>query len=70
MRANPVQAGSQAEFSQWLCHRTMLLTEGSIHVSLVFPCERVVCKIREDGGEQMPQVCIYGKESFNTFFFA
>ncbi|KAI4295750.1 hypothetical protein L6164_035761 [Bauhinia variegata] len=39
LRSNPVQAGSQAEFSQWLCH-----VHNVINRSLakpVFPCERV-----------------------------
>ncbi|XP_010556521.1 PREDICTED: FAD-linked sulfhydryl oxidase ERV1 [Tarenaya hassleriana] len=39
LRANPVQAGSQEEFSQWLCHvhNTVNRSLGK----LVFPCERV-----------------------------
>ncbi|KAL9276038.1 FAD-linked sulfhydryl oxidase ERV1-like protein [Drosera capensis] len=39
LRANPVQAGSQAEFSQWLCH-----VHNIVNRSLgktIFPCERV-----------------------------
>ncbi|XP_028780586.1 FAD-linked sulfhydryl oxidase ERV1 isoform X2 [Neltuma alba] len=39
LRANPVQAGSQAEFSQWLCH-----VHNVVNRSLgkpIFPCERV-----------------------------
>ncbi|KAL1353271.1 hypothetical protein AAHE18_06G226700 [Arachis hypogaea] len=43
IRANPVQAGSHAEFSQWLCH-----VHNVVNRSLgkpVFPCERV-----EQGG--------------------
>ncbi|KAJ1442483.1 ERV/ALR sulfhydryl oxidase domain [Sesbania bispinosa] len=39
LRANPVQAGSHAEFSQWLCH-----VHNVVNRSLgkpVFPCERV-----------------------------
>ncbi|RYR55243.1 hypothetical protein Ahy_A06g030493 [Arachis hypogaea] len=39
IRANPVQAGSHAEFSQWLCH-----VHNVVNRSLgkpVFPCERV-----------------------------
>lgn len=39
LRANPVQVGSQAEFSQWLCH-----VHNIVNRSLgkpVFPCERV-----------------------------
>ncbi|KAL9268036.1 FAD-linked sulfhydryl oxidase ERV1-like protein [Drosera capensis] len=38
-RANPVEAGSQAEFSQWLCH-----VHNVVNRSLgkaIFPCERV-----------------------------
>ncbi|RVX03211.1 FAD-linked sulfhydryl oxidase ERV1 [Vitis vinifera] len=38
-RANPVQAGSQAEFSQWLCH-----VHNVVNRSLnkpIFPCKRV-----------------------------
>ncbi|KAK9941883.1 hypothetical protein M0R45_007576 [Rubus argutus] len=39
LRTNPVQAGSHAEFSQWLCH-----VHNTVNRSLnkvVFPCERV-----------------------------
>ncbi|KAK7294715.1 hypothetical protein RJT34_17608 [Clitoria ternatea] len=39
LRANPVQSGSHAEFSQWLCH-----VHNVVNRSLgkpVFPCERV-----------------------------
>ncbi|KAK7260914.1 hypothetical protein RIF29_27213 [Crotalaria pallida] len=39
IRSNPVQAGSHAEFSQWLCH-----VHNVVNRSLgkpVFPCERV-----------------------------
>ncbi|PQQ17887.1 FAD-linked sulfhydryl oxidase ERV1 isoform X1 [Prunus yedoensis var. nudiflora] len=39
LRSNPVQAGSHAEFSQWLCH-----VHNTVNRSLskpVFPCERV-----------------------------
>lgn len=39
VRANPVQTGSHAEFSQWLCH-----VHNVVNRSLdkpVFPCERV-----------------------------
>ncbi|KAK9715838.1 hypothetical protein RND81_06G193000 [Saponaria officinalis] len=39
LRANPVQAGSQAEFSRWLCH-----VHNVVNRSLgkpIFPCERV-----------------------------
>ncbi|KAK4752157.1 hypothetical protein SAY87_020955 [Trapa incisa] len=39
LRANPVQAGSHAEFSQWLCH-----IHNVVNRSLgkaIFPCERV-----------------------------
>ncbi|KAL2930078.1 FAD-linked sulfhydryl oxidase ERV1 [Bienertia sinuspersici] len=39
LRANPVQTGSQAEFSQWLCH-----VHNVVNRSLgkpIFPCERV-----------------------------
>ncbi|XP_059590512.1 FAD-linked sulfhydryl oxidase ERV1 [Vitis vinifera] len=38
-KANPVQAGSQAEFSQWLCH-----VHNVVNRSLnkpIFPCKRV-----------------------------
>nr|KYP53549.1 FAD-linked sulfhydryl oxidase ALR [Cajanus cajan] len=49
VRANPVQAGSHAEFSQWLCHvhnvvnrRQVLLVMVSKSLDKpVFPCERV-----------------------------
>ncbi|XP_010500541.1 PREDICTED: FAD-linked sulfhydryl oxidase ERV1 isoform X1 [Camelina sativa] len=39
LRSNPAQAGSQEEFSQWLCHvhNTVNRSLGK----LVFPCERV-----------------------------
>ncbi|KAL0715506.1 hypothetical protein Bca4012_064828 [Brassica carinata] len=39
LRSNPPQAGSQEEFSQWLCHvhNTVNRSLGK----LVFPCERV-----------------------------
>ncbi|XP_068325373.1 FAD-linked sulfhydryl oxidase ERV1 [Pyrus communis] len=39
LRSNPVQAGSHAEFSQWLCH-----VHNTVNRSLnkpIFPCERV-----------------------------
>ncbi|KAK9163698.1 hypothetical protein Syun_004600 [Stephania yunnanensis] len=39
MIANPVQAGSQAEFSQWLCH-----VHNVVNRSLgkpIFPCQRI-----------------------------
>ncbi|XP_062022700.1 FAD-linked sulfhydryl oxidase ERV1 isoform X2 [Rosa rugosa] len=39
LRSNPVQAGSHAEFSQWICH-----VHNTVNRSLnkvVFPCERV-----------------------------
>ncbi|KAK2407599.1 FAD-linked sulfhydryl oxidase ERV1 [Trifolium repens] len=39
LRSNPVQAGSHAEFSQWLCH-----VHNVVNRSIgkpVFPCERV-----------------------------
>ncbi|XP_027355616.1 FAD-linked sulfhydryl oxidase ERV1 [Abrus precatorius] len=39
LRANPVQTGSHAEFSQWLCH-----VHNVVNRSLdkpIFPCERV-----------------------------
>ncbi|CAI9104297.1 OLC1v1002938C1 [Oldenlandia corymbosa var. corymbosa] len=39
LRANPVQAGSQSEFAQWLCH-THNVVNRSLG-KLVFPCERV-----------------------------
>ncbi|KAJ9159434.1 hypothetical protein P3X46_024942 [Hevea brasiliensis] len=39
LRANPVQAGSQAEFSQWLCHIHNVVNRSL--GKLVFPCERV-----------------------------
>ncbi|GMP52437.1 hypothetical protein CsSME_00018249 [Camellia sinensis var. sinensis] len=39
LRANPVQAGSQAEFSQWLCHAHNVVNRSL--GKLVFPCERV-----------------------------
>ncbi|KAF6170645.1 hypothetical protein GIB67_020207, partial [Kingdonia uniflora] len=37
--ANPVQAGSQAEFSQWLCHVHNVVNRSL--GKLVFPCQRV-----------------------------
>ncbi|KAL7002889.1 Flavin-linked sulfhydryl oxidase of the mitochondrial IMS [Sarracenia purpurea var. burkii] len=39
LRANPVRAGSQAEFSQWLCHVHNVVNRSL--GKLVFPCERV-----------------------------
>ncbi|KAG5526347.1 hypothetical protein RHGRI_032582 [Rhododendron griersonianum] len=39
LRVNPVQAGSQAEFSQWLCHAHNFVNRSLGKV--VFPCERV-----------------------------
>ncbi|KAM7479118.1 hypothetical protein LguiA_027331 [Lonicera macranthoides] len=39
LRANPVQAGSQEEFSQWLCHAHNVVNRSL--GKLVFPCERV-----------------------------
>ncbi|KAM1345464.1 hypothetical protein ACFX15_034203 [Malus domestica] len=39
LRSNPVQAGSHAEFSQWLCH-----VHNTVNRSInkpIFPCERV-----------------------------
>uniref|UniRef100_A0A453IQ46 Sulfhydryl oxidase n=1 Tax=Aegilops tauschii subsp. strangulata TaxID=200361 RepID=A0A453IQ46_AEGTS len=39
LKANPVQAGSQAEFSQWLCyvHNVVNRSLGKT----IFPCQRV-----------------------------
>lgn len=39
LRANPVQAGSHEEFSQWLCHVHNVVNRSLGKV--VFPCERV-----------------------------
>ncbi|RWR77997.1 FAD-linked sulfhydryl oxidase ERV1 isoform X2 [Cinnamomum micranthum f. kanehirae] len=39
LKANPVQAGSQAEFSQWLCHVHNVVNRSLGKV--VFPCHRV-----------------------------
>ncbi|CAI9764429.1 unnamed protein product [Fraxinus pennsylvanica] len=39
LRANPVQAGSHEEFSQWLCHAHNVVNRSL--GKLVFPCERV-----------------------------
>ncbi|WCJ17931.1 FAD-linked sulfhydryl oxidase ERV1 [Euphorbia peplus] len=39
LRANPVQAGSQTDFSQWLCHVHNVVNRSL--GKLVFPCERV-----------------------------
>ncbi|KAJ6985189.1 hypothetical protein D5086_018251 [Populus alba] len=39
LRVNPVQAGSHAEFSQWLCHVHNVVNRSL--GKLVFPCERV-----------------------------
>ncbi|OAY39272.1 FAD-linked sulfhydryl oxidase ERV1 [Manihot esculenta] len=39
LRANPVLAGSQTEFSQWLCHVHNVVNRSL--GKLVFPCERV-----------------------------
>ncbi|KAK3035747.1 hypothetical protein RJ639_033449 [Escallonia herrerae] len=38
-QANPVQAGSQGDFSQWLCHVHNIVNRSL--GKLVFPCERV-----------------------------
>ncbi|XP_058217063.1 FAD-linked sulfhydryl oxidase ERV1-like isoform X2 [Rhododendron vialii] len=42
LRANPVQVGSQAEFSQWLCHVHNVVNRSLGKV--VFSCERVDAK--------------------------
>ncbi|XP_039137298.1 FAD-linked sulfhydryl oxidase ERV1 [Dioscorea cayenensis subsp. rotundata] len=39
LKANPVQAGSQAELSQWLCHVHNVVNRSL--GKLVFPCQRV-----------------------------
>lgn len=39
LRVNPVQVGSHAEFSQWLCHVHNVVNRSL--GKLVFPCERV-----------------------------
>ncbi|KAJ7967557.1 Sulfhydryl oxidase [Quillaja saponaria] len=39
LRSNPVQVGSHAEFSQWLCHVHNVVNRSLGKV--VFPCERV-----------------------------
>ncbi|XP_009789562.1 FAD-linked sulfhydryl oxidase ERV1 [Nicotiana sylvestris] len=39
LRANPVQAGSQAEFSQWLCYMHNVVNR-SLNKP-IFPCDRV-----------------------------
>ncbi|KAI3431048.1 Sulfhydryl oxidase [Psidium guajava] len=39
LRANPVQAGSHTEFSQWLCHVHNVVNRSL--GKLAFPCERV-----------------------------
>ncbi|KAK4358531.1 hypothetical protein RND71_020760 [Anisodus tanguticus] len=39
LRANPVQAGSQAEFSQWLCHVHNVVNRSLSKPN--FPCDRV-----------------------------
>ncbi|KAF9621231.1 hypothetical protein IFM89_016725 [Coptis chinensis] len=39
LSANPVQAGSQSEFSQWLCHVHNVVNRSL--GKLVFPCQRV-----------------------------
>ncbi|XP_057964371.1 FAD-linked sulfhydryl oxidase ERV1 isoform X2 [Malania oleifera] len=39
LRENPVQVGSQPEFSQWLCHVHNVVNRSL--GKLVFPCERV-----------------------------
>ncbi|XP_011001766.1 PREDICTED: FAD-linked sulfhydryl oxidase ERV1 [Populus euphratica] len=39
LRVNPVQVGSHAEFSQWLCHVHNIVNRSL--GKLVFPCERV-----------------------------
>ncbi|KAL5706809.1 thiol oxidase [Ranunculus cassubicifolius] len=42
LSANPVQAGSQAEFSQWLCHVHNVVNRSLGKV--VFPCQRIVAR--------------------------
>ncbi|KAK1359001.1 Sulfhydryl oxidase [Heracleum sosnowskyi] len=54
LRANPVEAGSQAEFSQWLC-RTHNVVNRSLG-KLVFPCERVDARWGKLDCEQ-PRAC-------------
>ncbi|KAJ6385614.1 hypothetical protein OIU77_028738 [Salix suchowensis] len=39
IKVNPVQAGSHAEFSQWMCHAHNVVNRSL--GKLVFPCERV-----------------------------
>ncbi|XP_068656886.1 FAD-linked sulfhydryl oxidase ERV1 isoform X2 [Aristolochia californica] len=39
LKANPVQAGSQPEFSQWMCHVHNVVNRSL--GKLVFPCQRV-----------------------------
>lgn len=39
LKANPVQAGSQADFSQWLCHVHNVVNRSL--GKLTFPCQRV-----------------------------
>ncbi|KAM7263565.1 hypothetical protein ACFE04_001248 [Oxalis oulophora] len=39
LRANPVQAGSHSEFSQWMCHVHNVVNRSLGKV--IFPCERV-----------------------------
>ncbi|KAJ0982105.1 hypothetical protein J5N97_010360 [Dioscorea zingiberensis] len=39
LKANPVQAGSQAELSQWLCHVHNVVNRSL--GKLIFPCQRV-----------------------------
>ncbi|KAL1812042.1 hypothetical protein ACET3Z_022107 [Daucus carota] len=54
LRANPVEAGSQAEFSQWLCraHNVVNRSLGK----LAFPCERVDARWGKLDCEQ-PRAC-------------
>ncbi|KAL8097258.1 FAD-linked sulfhydryl oxidase ERV1 [Apium graveolens] len=54
LRANPVEAGSQEEFSQWLC-RTHNVVNRSLG-KLVFPCERVNARWGKLDCEQ-PRAC-------------
>ncbi|XP_052192114.1 FAD-linked sulfhydryl oxidase ERV1 [Diospyros lotus] len=54
LRANPVEAGSQAEFSQWLCHVHNVVNRSLGKVA--FPCERVDARWGKLECQQ-PQAC-------------
>ncbi|RHN78922.1 putative thiol oxidase [Medicago truncatula] len=64
LRSNPVQAGSHAEFSQWLCHVHNVVNR-SISKP-IFPCERVDARwgkldCEQNACEIIGSISIFGK---------